>query len=409
MQASKSILWKLVVPVPIVIVISLIAAWLFIPTMVIDNARQAATEAALQTANQFKVIRSYYTKNIIGPAKASGALRPSIEHEGDNSAIPLPATMIHDLSALLASSSTTMSLYSAFPFPNRADVTLDDFQQSAWEFLSVNPDEVYQREEVVGGVTKMRVAIADRLVAQGCVACHNSFPGSPKTDWQLGDVRGVLEIDSDISSSIASANGLNNQILIGLLLAGAIITAIMFLVARMIMRPITRITNAMGSMAGGDMGIDVPALERADEIGEMANAVEVFRQNGLKIEQFEKDTAKQLATAADHSGQISAIGKAQAVIEFTTEGVITTANENFLSVTGYSMDEIEGRHHSMFCDPAYVNSAEYKEFWKKLGNGEFESGEYQRFGKNNAMIWIQASYNVCLLWQTSSINTETLQ
>ncbi len=393
MHVNKSFLWKMVLPVPIVVVIGLVVAWALVPGLVKDNARQSATEAALQTANQFKIIRGYYTKNIIGPAKASGALKPSIEHAGDNGAIPLPATMIQDLSALLAGSSTTMSLYSPFPFPNRGDRVLDDFQQSAWEFLSANPEEVFKREEVRDGVTKMRVAIADTLTAPGCVACHNSFVGTPKNDWELGDVRGILEIDADISTAIAAAGDLNNKILLGVFLAGVIILVILLASARAIAKPIQNITRAMGSLAGGEMDTEVPALERVDEIGQMASAVEVLRQNGLKIQRLEKETEGQLLAAADHSGQISAIGKAQAVIEFTLTGEITNANENFLAVTGYSLDEIVGKHHSMFVDTDYARSTEYKAFWHKLGKGEYEAGEYKRFGKNGAMVWIHASYN----------------
>ncbi len=113
----------------------------------------------------------------------------------------------------------------------------------------------------------------------------------------------------------------------------------------------------------------------------------------MLVQQFEKDTQKQLIIASDHSGQIEAIGKSQAVIEFSPTGEILTANENFLTATGYSLNEIKAQHHSMFVDPKFVASAEYKEFWKKLGNGEHDAGEYKRFGKGNNAIWIQASYN----------------
>jgi len=146
-------------------------------------------------------------------------------------------------------------------------------------------------------------------------------------------------------------------------------------------------------MAGGNYDNEVAGTENGDELGKMARAVEVFRQNGLKIQQFEKDTARQMITAADHSGQIEAIGKAQAVIEFTIDGEIVNANENFLSATGYTIEEIKGRHHSIFVDPEYVKSADYRAFWQKLGRGEYDEGEYERFGRDNKRVWLQASYN----------------
>jgi len=99
------------------------------------------------------------------------------------------------------------------------------------------------------------------------------------------------------------------------------------------------------------------------------------------------------ASKADYLGQIDAINKSQAVIEFTLDGKILNANANFLAAVGYALDEIKGQHHSMFVDAAYRQSAEYRRFWEKLGRGEFDAGEYRRVGKGGKEIWIQASYN----------------
>ncbi|MDO9004749.1 MAG: methyl-accepting chemotaxis protein [Aquabacterium sp.] len=96
---------------------------------------------------------------------------------------------------------------------------------------------------------------------------------------------------------------------------------------------------------------------------------------------------------ADMKGQLSAINKAQAVIEFSLDGKILHANENFLTTLGYSLAEIQGQHHGMFVDPAYRATLEYRLFWEKLGRGEFDAGEYQRIGKGGKEIWIQATYN----------------
>jgi len=97
--------------------------------------------------------------------------------------------------------------------------------------------------------------------------------------------------------------------------------------------------------------------------------------------------------AADSSGQLAAIGKSQAVIEFQMDGIVVTANDNFLKTLGYSLDEVKGKHHSMFVDEAYRNSGDYREFWAKLNRGEYQAGEYKRIGKGGKEVWIQASYN----------------
>ncbi len=92
----------------------------------------------------------------------------------------------------------------------------------------------------------------------------------------------------------------------------------------------------------------------------------------------------------------SALDRSQAIIEFTPSGQILTANQNFLSVLGYSLQEVVGKHHQMFVDPTFAASAQYREFWASLGRGEFKSAEFQRFGKGGKEVFIQATYNPVL-------------
>jgi len=112
--------------------------------------------------------------------------------------------------------------------------------------------------------------------------------------------------------------------------------------------------------------------------------------------QFSTDVTEQKLASADCAGQIAAIGKSQAVIEFKMDGTIVAANDNFLKTMGYTLDEIKGRHHSMFVDEACRQSADYKEFWTKLNRGEYQAAEYKRIGKRGKEVWIQASCNPIL-------------
>src|SRR4051812_9500735 len=102
------------------------------------------------------------------------------------------------------------------------------------------------------------------------------------------------------------------------------------------------------------------------------------------------------ATISRALAQSAAINKSQAVIEFKLDGTIVTANQNFLDALGYTLADIQGKHHSMFVNPAERESVAYREFWARLNRGEFESGQYKRFGKGAKEIWIQASYNPIL-------------
>jgi methyl-accepting chemotaxis protein len=103
-------------------------------------------------------------------------------------------------------------------------------------------------------------------------------------------------------------------------------------------------------------------------------------------------TAEKLRNA-DYEGQLAAIGKAQAVISFDLKGNILDANENFLKTVGYTLDEIKGRHHSLFVEPALRDSAEYRAFWERLGAGQYDAGQYKRIAKGGREVYIQATYN----------------
>src|ERR1700753_3351043 len=98
-------------------------------------------------------------------------------------------------------------------------------------------------------------------------------------------------------------------------------------------------------------------------------------------------------SARDIAAKQAALDKSQAVIEFDMDGTIVTANANFLNAMGYSLDEVKGRHHSMFVEPAYKESAEYRDFWAKLNRGEFNAGQFKRLGKGGKEVWIEATYN----------------
>ena len=98
---------------------------------------------------------------------------------------------------------------------------------------------------------------------------------------------------------------------------------------------------------------------------------------------------------ATHSPQAAwdAICRSQAVIEFDPRGIILWANDTFLATMGYALADLEGRHHRIFCEPGYADTPAYADFWRKLGRGEFDAGEYKRVGKNGRAIWLQATYN----------------
>ncbi|MFK7861136.1 MAG: PAS domain-containing protein [Granulosicoccus sp.] len=121
----------------------------------------------------------------------------------------------------------------------------------------------------------------------------------------------------------------------------------------------------------------------------------IFDASGkpYRVVKFAANVTEQKVKSLEYEGKIEAINRAQAVIEFTPDGQIITANTPFLSTTGYSLEDITGQHHRMFCDSDYTSSSEYKSFWANLKHGDFESGRYERFNKKGESIWLQATYN----------------
>ncbi|WP_342359195.1 PAS domain-containing methyl-accepting chemotaxis protein [Terrarubrum flagellatum] len=116
----------------------------------------------------------------------------------------------------------------------------------------------------------------------------------------------------------------------------------------------------------------------------------------FKIVKLVTDITEERRLNAEIRGQLTAINRSQGVIEFTLDGKILTANENFLSMVGYRLDEIQGRRHSILVEPAYAETSEYRDFWKALARGEYQAARYRRLGKNGREIWIQATYNPIL-------------
>ncbi len=106
--------------------------------------------------------------------------------------------------------------------------------------------------------------------------------------------------------------------------------------------------------------------------------------------------AHDVQSTREAKSMVQAIRRSQAVIEFALDGTVLDANDNFLSTLGYTLDEIQGRHHRMFVDPAFAASVDYAQFWQRLNQGEYFAAEYMRIGKGGREVWIQASYNPML-------------
>lgn len=118
--------------------------------------------------------------------------------------------------------------------------------------------------------------------------------------------------------------------------------------------------------------------------------------NPVRVVKFATDVTASKLQIAEYEGMVRAIRRAQAVIEFDLDGRVISANENFLRIFGYTLDEVVGKHHRIFCEPGYAESAGYARFWQKLARGEYVADEFKRVSKEGAEVWLQASYNPIL-------------
>ncbi|MFV2056399.1 MAG: methyl-accepting chemotaxis protein [Thiohalomonadales bacterium] len=327
----KSLFWSFFIPVIGVILASLLLMAWVMPVLMRENAEHEALIAAQNTVAQFKTLRAYYTRNVIKKiVQNKGDLKPAFDHQGDPNKVPLPATMIHDLGKLLQKDGVSLKLYSDFPFPNRSSRQLDDFAKQAWKQLNITPDKPFFRTDVVEGRTTVRVGVADRMVADACVNCHNSRADTPKNDWKLGDVRGVLEVDVPIDDHLAAAQQVSNKLLTIMLLTVLVICVTLFYVYRWAIGvKLQKVVMALEDIAQGEGDL----TQRLDENGEH----EVARI-GVAFNRFQ-EKIKNIVSEINHishdlngsAEQLAGVSKSTAEAiqhqDQETEQVATAVNE----------------------------------------------------------------------------------
>jgi methyl-accepting chemotaxis protein len=324
---SRSLFWKLIMPVGGLLLLGAIAAMVLLPMAIRSNAESEAVAAGRDTLEQFKVLRGYYTQNVVAKLLAKGDIKPAFDHKGDADKVPLPATMILELSELLRDKGTTLKLYSPYPFPNRGDRVLDRFGRDAWDYLHDHPDQSFARTEVVDGKLVVRVAIADKMSAQACVNCHNSLANSPKRDWKLNDVRGVLEVDSD--KQIASGQRIAVQILVALTITVVLIIVVLHAIfQRSVALPLRQAVEGAERIAGGDLSVPIEATSD-DEIGRLLDRLQTMQAHlGDTLRRIRDDAADVMS--ASHT---IATGNA----EFSNR---TEEQASHLQETASSMEEL---------------------------------------------------------------------
>ena len=304
MYADLSLKMKIFTPILIASIISLIAMVFIVKDVNETNLHEQSIDTAINIVSQYKNIRAYYTKNVVVPVKKNKAMKINFDHATNEDTIPLPATMIHDLSKIVSKSSDGMELklYSDYPFPNRASRQLDSFGKDALaHFKSESNPKSFSRSEVLKGKEVMRVAIPDYMAVDACVKCHNTRADTPKNDWKIGDIRGVLEVVIPMEKQIVASNNVVKITLGWILLLDFLIFIVLFYVIN------KYIVHKLGSLSNGLFGffsfvnretkvIEPLIKDGDDEIGRMVDSInsQIFR-----IEQSLTDDTKLVSEATE--------------------------------------------------------------------------------------------------------------
>ena len=239
-----------------------------------NMVEQAGMTTGRSMANQVVTLRNFYTAEIVARAKKAG-MSIGFDYAEKEGTLPLPATLVKALGETIAKDypGSELRLLSNHPFPNRANGRqLDAFQRSALAALEKDPQTPIHSVEEVNGRLSVRYAVAD-VMREGCVACHNSHPSSPKKDWKVGDVRGLIEVVApvdEVDQSISQAS-----MMIAILMAvgfGLIGLLIHVLVRRYVAAPLQEAVSVMVRAADGDLTVQAP-VGRRDEVGRLFTAL----------------------------------------------------------------------------------------------------------------------------------------
>ena len=327
-------------PIGVMTLIMLTGLFYLVSCLSQEQLKKEAYQESERLVSHIRSFRSYYTQNILKKINLSSDLYVNFDHKEKDNVVPLPATLVHDLGALFTkSTSRRVQMYSNYPFPNREDRVLDNFQKEALAFVLKNPKQTFSKEDVLDGKKVFRTAIPDYLFAQSCVDCHNFRPDTPKSTWKLGDVRGVIEVSIPLASSLGSVKTLTYSIVAFMLLNFFVLAIYYFSYMK---RKTTKLQNKV--------------TNKDKLLSEYKRAVDL--------------------------GAI--------VSKANPKGLITYVNDSFIKISGYTQDELIGKPHSLVKHPDTKKEV-FNELWGKIKSKEVWQGDIKNKAKDGTDYHVYAT------------------
>lgn len=334
---------------PIIISSIIIVALIifYIPKVSKENQIESITQSALSTVNKLKKIRSYYTTNVVNDIKnRSNTMKINYDHIDKEDTIPLPATLLHNLSEILPENGRKVKLFSHYPFPNRKDRVLDADEEEALKFIEANPHDTYVKLVKKGEKQFVKVTVSDIFYDQACVSCHNTRADTPKSDWKLGDVRGALQVTIPFKDEIV----LNSD--------QTIYIFVFFVFLIMI------------------LGIHYTYV--------------AYKQKHLYTntkEQLEQQIAKRTKTLNEYK---KAVDLSAIVSKTDANGRITYINEEFIKISGYNEEELIGKNHNIVRHPDMPDEV-FKDLWSTIKSKKVWKGQIKNRTKDGRSYYVAST------------------
>jgi len=308
-----------------------------IPHFIKEQAIKDAYNESDRLTNYIRMFRAYYASDILKKVKEHTDLQANFDHKTQEKVIPLPATLVHDLGERFTQETDiSIEMYSNYPFPNRESRKLDIYQRDALAYILKNPGETFSKEDTVDGQLTYRTAFGDYLFDASCVTCHNTRPDTPKNDWKLGDMRGVIEVSIPIHVEKISSLGLTSKVLLFILVNFLFLLLYYFLQIKM-------------------------------------------KNEKLQSAVTNKDKILSEYKRAVDAGAI--------VSKTNNKGVITYVNDAFVKISGYSRKELLGKPQSIIRHPQTLPEV-FKNMWENLLNKKVWQGDLKNRKKDGTSYYV---------------------
>ena len=384
--SSMSISTKLLVPIFLFALI--LGTNLFFESKKLENevlieAGKANAENSIMTARN---ARAFYSQEIIPKAMQNG-LGITHDFKNDPHGIPLPASLMRSLGEMSQGGNAgELRLYSKNPFSFNRNTNLDTFEEEAISFLEKNPSDAFYRLEEKNGRQVFRLARADVMINDSCIACHNNHPDSTRTNWKIGDVRGAISVSIPVDNISSNLNTIFTRAIIVNSIIGLFAIIILLWVASTQVKRIRSLKETLGKIAGGDLDVEVPNSTCTDEIGDLSG-------NTLKLR---NQLAEMVSETKSSSRQF----------EIVVSQVVEKSN---MMVDGAHRQSDSANMISAAAEELSASITQLAEFGNLIHNISLEAGETAREGGDKVIEASQISSQVASVVQDAADELKTLQ